>query len=244
MDNCRWEKLAPWLYVCSSPEFSFSADAFFLAGFCSPRRGVPICDLGTGCGILSLLIARDFQPSRIDAVDLQPQALELLRAAVNRSKLETPEKPLPIFPIEADLRLLWPEAPLGKYGLVVCNPPYFQEGRGKPSSSRARDTAHRETMCTLDEICRAASRLLEHGGRFCLCHRPERLPDVLCAMRRYNLEPKRLQMVCKTEASPPWLILAEGRHHGKPSLQILPPLIMEKNGVPTPETTRLYYHQD
>ena len=123
----------------------------------------------------------------------------------------------------ADLRALQDVLPAGAFSLVTCNPPYKAAGRGLLSEAPGARTARHETDCTLEDVCAAASRLLRFGGRLCICQRPERLADAVCAMRAHGLEPKRLCMVQHSAAHAPWLFLLEARHGGRPSMTIEPP---------------------
>lgn len=94
-----------------------------------------------------------------------------------------------VIPVEGDLRDLPKALPAGQFDLVSCNPPYKERGRGLLSESPAEQIARHETCCSIEDVCRAASRLLRFGGRFCLCQRPERLADVLTAMRSCGWSP-------------------------------------------------------
>ena len=137
-----------------------------------------------------------------------------------------------------------PLFPTGSFDLAVCNPPYYPPASGALSADEVRRTARAETDCTLEDVCRAASWLLRWGGSFCLVHKPERLTDLLCALRANGLEPKRLRFVCKTAADAPSLVLAEARRGGKPGLTIEAPLILQNSdGTPTPEVDAIYFRQ-
>ena len=98
---------------------------------------------------------------------------------------------------------------------MVSNPPYFP-----PGSGRGDDPARMELHGGLEELCAAAGRLLKNGGRFALCHRPERLCDVLCTLRAHGLEPKRLKLVAHSPAHPPALLLVEAVKGGRPGLVV------------------------
>ena len=203
----------------------FGTDAILLAHFSARHPSERVCDLGTGCGILPLLWCRtapDPAAPPIDAVELQPEAIELATHSVAYNGLEAR-----IRVIGGDLRdpaLL----PAGHYDLVTCNPPYFSAGSGRESSTPARRIARTEgEHCTLDEVTTAAARLLRFGGRFCLCHRPERLCDVLGSLRAAGLEPKRLQFVHQRSGDAPWLLLCEAKKGGKPGLTVPAPIILE-----------------
>lgn len=218
MNGCSFEPLSETVSVCVSPEHRFGSDAFLLADFAHARRRDVVCDLGTGCGIIPLLLARRDPPERIYAVEIQQQAVRQLSASLAASRLE--ER---IIPIHADLRTLKTPA-AESCDLVTCNPPYQAAGRGFVSEEPAARIARHEMLCTLEDVCRAAARLLKTGGRLCLCQRPERLCDAMASLRAARLEPKRLRFVSKTPQDAPWLFLIEGRKGGRPGLAVEPVL--------------------
>ncbi len=200
------ESLGP--YSLSWPEgvFPLGGDALALGGFSTVKSGWRVCDLGTGSGALLLLLARRAEGLTLTGVDIDPLSAQIAREnlAVNTLSGEI---------ICGDLRTL--SLPAGGFDLVVSNPPYFPVGSGT-SAGPARSEEH----CSLEELCSAASRLVKNGGRFALCHRPERLVDVLCALRAQSLEPKRLKLVSHSPAHPPFLLLAEAVKQGRPGLTI------------------------
>ncbi len=212
--------------VCVSRRHKFGTDAFLLAHFAAPRRKETACDLGTGCGIIPLLWQRGESPPRHTwGVEVAPEAVEQLTLSLERNQLQQK-----ITPLCADLRSLQGGPAPGSLDLISCNPPYFAQGTGYICPGEARRTARHEFGCSVADVCAAAARLLKYGGRLCLCQRPERLCDVLEAMRAAGIEPKRLRFVHQRPGSPPWLFLCEGRRGGRPSLQVLPPLIIESPG--------------
>ena len=201
----------------------FGTDAFVLSGFVCCRRGEVACDLGSGCGIIPLLLlGGPNPPARVYGLELQPDGVELMNRAVEANHLE--EKFIPLL---GDLRQPPAELPKAAADVVVCNPPYFQPGHGFESPVEGRRTARHESACTLEELCAAAAKILKYGGRFYLCHRPERLCDIFEAMRSARLEPKRLRMVVQRSGGAPWLVLVEGRLGGNPGLKIEPDLVVE-----------------
>ena len=233
----EFEELKRGLFVCRSAAHGFGTDAFLLTGFCRYKAKERVCDLGTGCGIIPLLMQRHMPPREIFAVDIQPAAIAQLNAALERCD------PRPaVMPVTADLRTLWAEAPLGQLDLVTCNPPYFAEDAGILSDSESDRIARHETACSIFDVCTASAKLLKYHGRFCLCCRPERLTDVLTAMRTAGLEPKRLRMVCKSPDSAPWLFLAEGIKGGKPFLRIEPALFMRSGAGMTDEAAQICHY--
>ena len=202
----KTERLGP--YMLSWPEgvFPLGGDALALGEFASVKPGQRVCDLGAGSGALLLLLAR-----RADGLALTGVELDPLSACTARENLEANRLPAEI--VCGDLRSL--PLPAGGFDLVVSNPPYFPVGSGT-SSGPARSEEH----CTLEELCAAAGRITKNGGRFALCHRPERLADVICSLRAHNLEPKRLKLVSHGLGHPPSLLLVEAVRQGKPGLKI------------------------
>ena len=200
------EQLGP--YTLSWPEgvFPLGGDALALGEFATVRPRWRVCDLGTGSGALLLLLARRTPDLRLAGVEADP-----LAARTARDNLAA--NGLPGELVLGD----WREAPLpaGVFDLVVSNPPYFP-----PSSGRGNDPARMELHGGLEELCAAAGRLLKNGGRFALCHRPERLCDVLCTLRAHGLEPKRLKLVAHSPAHSPALLLVEAVKGGRPGLVV------------------------
>ena len=222
------ESLGGNRFVWVTEEHTFGTDAVLLADFAEARPRERVCDLGTGCGILPLLLHRTSPAPIIDAVELNPKAVALSRRSVLENGLADS-----ITIHEQDWRVL--TLPCGAYDRVLCNPPYFPEGSGKASPTPSRRLARQEQGDTLNDVAAAAARLLKNGGHFVLCHRPERLVDVLTALRAHRLEPKRLQFVHTRAELPPFLLLCDAVLQGKPSLQVLPPLILESKVTVCPE---------
>jgi len=202
----KTEQLGP--YTLSWPEgvFPLGGDALALGEFASLRRNWQVCDLGTGSGALMLLLAR-----REPSLSLTGIELDELSARTAQNNLSINNLTGEI--LQGDLRQ--PLLPAGQFDLVISNPPYFPVGSGKSGGS-----ARCEESCTLDELCAAAAHLVKNGGRFALCHRPERLADVICALRAHGLEPKRMKLLAHSPAHAPSLLLMEAVRQGRPGLVI------------------------
>ena len=222
------EQLGGGLCITVTEEHTFGTDALLLAEFAEVRHNERICDLGTGCGILPLLFHRTSPAPSIDAVECSTAAAALARQNVLQNGLQEC-----ITVYEEDWQSL--SLPAGKYDRVICNPPYFPENSGKAALSPARRLARQEQGDTLATVTAAAARLLRNGGHFVLCHRPERLADVLEALRGNRLEPKRLRLVHARAELPPFLLLCDAVRNAKPSLNVLPPLILESEVRTCPE---------
>ncbi len=195
-------------YLLSWPEgvFPLGGDALALGEFATVRKNWRVCDLGTGSGVLLLLLAQREENLELCGAELDPAA-----AAAARGNLAAAGLPGEICCGDLRQKLF----PAGSFQLVISNPPWFPVGSGK-SGGRARS----EETCTLQELCAEASRLLQNRGRFALCHRPERLADVICCLRSCRLEPKRLKLVTFEQGRTPSLLLAEAVKGGGAGLQI------------------------
>ena len=204
------ERLGPYVYRQSDGCFPLGADSLRLAAFATVRRGDRVCDLGCGAGALLLLLAARESTLELSGVEISPEDGALARQNLAENGLTGT-----IY--TGGLGYVCKTLPAGGFSLAVSNPPYFAAGRGRPGG-----TARTEGASTLDGWCAAAGRLLKNGGRFALCHRPERLCDVLCTLRAHGLEPKRLKLVAHSPAHPPALLLVEAVKDGRPGLTVEP----------------------
>ena len=202
------EQLGPYGLAWPEGVFPLGGDALALGGFATVKPGWHVCDLGTGSGALLLLLARRADRLSLTGVERDPLSVRTARDNLSRNRL-------PGEIVQGDWREL--SLPAGTFDLVIANPPYFP-----PGSGRGNDPARMELHGGLDGLCAAAGRLLRNGGRFALCHRPERLCDVMCALRSHGLEPKRLKLTAHSPAHPPALLLAEAVRGGRPGLTVEP----------------------
>ncbi len=221
----RCEPLTGGIYVYTSNEHRFGTDAFLLANFAGWRKRDYVTDLGTGCGIIPLIMQRQDPPKRIWGVEIQEQGIKQFKLGLEKSGISD----MTVTPVLADLKILWNGAPYDKCDLVVCNPPYKAANAGIESALTAQRIARHEVLCNIYDVCMAASKLLKFGGRLCICNRPERIVDCMEAMRMCGIEPKRIQFVSKDSASAPWLFLLEGKKGSKPFLKIEPHLYVKDN---------------
>ena len=232
----RTEDLAKNLKIFVSEAHIFTSDAIVLADFCAPRHKDKCCDLGTGNGIIPLLWLRDFQPKEIVGVELSESAVTLLNKTLSYNNIEGK-----ITPVHCDLRELKGILPNEYYDIVSINPPYKKLGTGIVNEGEDYKNARHEFNCTLTDAACAASKLLKFGGRFCICQRPERLPDIFEAMRKFKIEPKSMREVIQRIGKEPSLVLVEGKKGSAPGFRINPPLILEdENGNYTPEAEELF----
>jgi len=196
-----------------------TTDCALLAAFANPARCRRAADLGCGIGAAGLLLAHRAPKLTVVLLDIQRGAVDLARDNVFLNGLEDR-----VTTRCGDLR----KAPLpaDSFDLVLCNPPYFPAGAGSRARGAGRAAARSDETCTIDEVCAAASRLLRCGGRLAVVFRPERLADLICAMRGHRLEPKRLRRVLERPGAAPSLILAEAVKDGGVSLAFDPDLVL------------------
>lgn len=228
----KFERLNDELSVCVSKDHRFGTDAFLLAYFSNARKKDIVCDFCSGNGIVALLLEKFYSPLKIYAAEIQDKAFCQLEESRQKSKLEK------LFLFHGDIKDFKSSEELD---LITCNPPYKISGTGIISETKADKIARHETLCTIDDVCRAASKNLKFGGRLCITNRPERLCDVLCAMRENGIEPKRIRFVSKEKGSAPWLMLAEGKKGAKPFMTVEKGFfVYDENGEYSEEMKQIY----
>lgn len=233
----RTEALAKNLNIYVSDAHIFTSDAIALADFCAPRHKDKCCDLGTGNGIIPLLWLRDFKPAESVGVELSEGAVKLFRKTLSENNIEDKIKI-----VHNDLRSLKGVLPNEYFDIVSINPPYKKLGTGIVNDGEDYKNARHEFTCTLEDAAKAAATLLKYGGRFCICQRPERLPDIFEAMRKYKIEPKSMREVIQRIGKEPSLVMVEGKKGSAPGFRIREPLIIEnENGKYSEEAEKLFY---
>lgn len=228
--SMRWE----------AEQFRLSTDSMLLADFASPAHGSAVCDLGCGCGSVSLLLCGKDPTLHITGVELQPSAAAL---AVENAAQPTLGGRFRV--VCGDLRAHRTLFPHSSFDAVVSNPPYYRVGSGKVAAAPLLAAARTEQTCTLDDLCTCAAWLLKSGGRFFVVHKPERLAELIAALCAHRLEPKRLRLVRHRAGGAVSLVLLEARLDGKPGLCIDPDLFLyEPDGSESADFRRIYHHQE
>ena len=219
--SIKREPIGDGKFIYVSPHHTFGTDAVLLSHFANAKKNDKLVDLGTGCGIIAFLILRDGNCQSVYGVDISGEAIELAKMTKKDYNFDK------FTPILSNLTDLKGKVPFGCHTLVTCNPPYKAPDAGLKNPDSVKSVARHEVECTLEDIIAVGAKLLQTGGRFCMCQRPERLAEIMSLMQKYKVEPKRLRLVCKCVGTSPWLVLVEGRRCGNTALTIEPTLYVE-----------------
>lgn len=226
--------------IQNTEAFCFGIDAVLLANFADVKKGDKVIDLGTGTGIIAVLLAGKTQASKITGLEIQPEMAEM---ALRSVKLNSQEHKIDI--VTGDIK----DAP-GRFGLssfdvVVSNPPYIPKGAGLVNPMDKKALARHEILCSLQDVIESASKLLVTGGQFAMVHRPERLVDILCLMRSCKIEPKYIRFVHPSPYKKANIVLVKGTKGGRPELKMLEPLyVYDEEGKYSNEINEIYCREE
>lgn len=224
-------------YIIQNPErFCFGMDAVLLSGFAQIKPGEQAIDLGTGNGIIPILLEAKTQAAHITGLEIQPENVDMACRSVILNHLE--EK---ITITQGDIKDASNIFGASSFHVVTTNPPYMTGSHGLTNENPAKAVARHELLCTLTDVVRESARLLVPGGRFYMVHRPFRLAEIFGTMSQYGIEPKRMQLVHPFVNKEPNMVLIEGLRGGRPRITVERPLIVyEKPGVYTAEIYDIY----
>lgn len=216
--------------------FRFGTDAVLLSDFADIREGAKVLDMGTGTGIIPILVAGKTGAQNIIGLEIQEHMAQMAQRSVEMNGLSQR-----IRIVHGDIKKSVELFGLAKFDVVVCNPPYVKFGGGLMNPSDNKAISRHEILCTLEDVVSSAARLLVPGGQLALVHRPQRLVDVLCLMRSFSIEPKHLRFVHPSPHKKPQLILVKGTKGGNAELKMMDPLyIYEEDGNYSREIYRIY----
>ncbi len=216
--------------------YRYGIDPFLLADFCQIRRGETVVDLGTGTGVIPLLLARrNPPPEKVVALEIQPGLV-----AMARKNLEQQGSAGLVEVLEGDLRRIGDLLPPQSARVVVSNPPYRKPGSGRQAPGEERARARHELAGGLEDFLGAAAYLLPDGGRLYLIYLAERLTELLDEMRGAGIEPKRLRCVHGRAGDAAKMVLVEGCRRGRPGLKIEAPLFVYEGEGYSAEVRRIY----
>lgn len=215
--------------------FSFGTDAVLLSHFASVQTKGRVVDIGTGCGIIPILLYARCPGLSITGIEVQP---ELAGMAARSVQLNALDEHIRI--VCGDLKRV---LDYEKHGvdMVVSNPPYKKADAGAHNQDNHRNIAKREILCTLSDVIDAAAALLRTGGRLCMIYRTERFAELMALMRDKRIEPKRIQLAASRHGQAPGFALVEGRKGAREGLKFLPTLeIYEQDGSYTAPLRQIY----
>ena len=217
-------------------KFCFGMDAVLLSGFAKVNEGEKALDLGTGTGILPILLEAKNEGSHYTGLEIQAESVEMARRSVLYNDLQDK-----IDIIEGDIKEASSIFGKASMNVVTSNPPYMTNHHGLKNPNDAKAIARHELLCTLEDVVRETAAVLKPKGRCYFVHRPSRLVEIFEAMRKYKLEPKRMRLVYPYVNKEPNMVLVEGVRGGGFQLTVEPPLIVyEAPGVYTDEIYEIY----
>jgi tRNA1Val (adenine37-N6)-methyltransferase len=216
--------------------FCFGMDAVLLSGFAHVKPGERALDLGTGTGIIPILLEAKTEGEHFTGLEIQPESADMARRSVRLNHLE--ER---IDIVTGDIREASNLFGASSFEVVTTNPPYMIGQHGLKNPEDAKAIARHEVLCSLDDVLRESARLLKPQGRFYMVHRPFRLAEIFSRMVEYRIEPKRMKLVYPYIDKEPNMVLIEGARGGKSRLTVEKPLIVYKEqGVYTDEIYEIY----
>ena len=216
--------------------FCFGMDAVLLAGFARVNPGERAIDLGTGTGIIPILLEARYEGEHYTGLEIQEEVAEMARRSVRLNGLED-KVDIALGDIkEASVRF-----GRAQFDVVTSNPPYMNDAHGLKNPDLPKAIARHEVLCTLDDVVREAAGLLKPGGRFYMVHRPHRLIEIINTLTKYKLEPKRMKLVHPFVDKDADMVLMEAVRGGKSMIKVeAPPVVYKEQGVYTDEIYSIY----
>ncbi|MFR5734044.1 MAG: tRNA1(Val) (adenine(37)-N6)-methyltransferase [Clostridium sp.] len=216
--------------------FCFGMDAVLLSGFASVKPGERALDLGTGTGIIPLLLSAKTKGDHFTGLEIQTEIMKMAQRSVALNGLE---KKIDI--IQGDIKEASRIFGAASFDVVTSNPPYMNDAHGLKNPGDVKAISRHEVLCTLEDVVREGTKALKPGGRFYMVHRPHRLAEIITVMRQYKLEPKRMKFVHPFADKDANMVLIEAVRGRGAWLKLEPPVIVYKEpGVYTDEIYEIY----
>lgn len=236
-ENERVDDLQNGYYIIQDKEkFCFGMDAVLLSGFTRIKKGERVLDMGTGTGIIPVLLAAKSSGESFIGLEIQESCAEMADRSVKYNGLEGK-----VGIVQGDIKEAAQIFGAASFHVVTCNPPYMIGAHGLTNPHLPKAIARHEILCTLEDVVSQAAKLLKDRGRFYMVHRPFRLTEIMNVLTKYKLEPKRMQLVYPYIDREPNMVLIEALKGGNSRITVERPLIVyEKPGAYTKEILELY----
>lgn len=205
---------------------TFGTDAYLLSAFIQGRKNATGVELGTGSGIVSLLALSRKKCQSVYGIEVQSSIADI---AERNGRLNFPGNNFKV--ICKDLREVTTADTEGEVDMVFSNPPYMRSDSGRLNENQCKTISRHEIFGDINDFCACAKRLLKFGGCFYVVYRPDRLSDLIFALKNNNLEPKRLSFVHANSSTPPSILLIQAKLGGKSGLVVDKPIYIYKNGT-------------
>mgnify|MGYP001100230802 FL=1 len=223
--------------IIQNPEkFCFGMDAVLLSGFARAKKGDRVLDMGTGTGIIPILMEAKTEASHLTGLEIQPESADMAKRSVELNHLQDK-----IAIVQGDMKEAGTLFGAASFDVVTCNPPYIIEQHGIKNPDAPKAIARHEILCTLEDVVSQAAKVLKPGGNFYMVHRPFRLAEIMVTLQKYRLEPKRMQLVYPFVDKEPNKVLLEANPGRRPPMREEKPLIVYREpGVYMPEIYEIY----
>ena len=224
-----------WI-IQSGSGFRYGIDAVLLSAFARVRPGEKVLDMGTGTGIIPILLAAKTRGQSFTGLEIQEKSADMARRSAAYNRLEERVRI-----VKGDIREAGAIFGPASFDVVVSNPPYMTGRHGLVNPDMEKAIARHEVLCTLEDLVRETARVLSSRGRFYMVHRPFRLAEIMGTLMKYKLEPKRMQLVYPYVDREPNMVLLEACKNGNPRITVEKPLIVyEKPGIYTRQVREMY----
>lgn len=216
--------------------FCFGMDAVLLSGFARVKEGEVAVDLGTGTGIIPILLEAKTEGKHFTGLEIQEEVAEMASRSVALNGLQDR-----VAIVRGDIKEASQLFGKASFDVVTSNPPYMNDQHGLKNPQEMKAISRHEVLCTLDDVCREAAALLKPGGRFYMVHRPHRLAEIISALKEYKLEPKRMKLVHPFIDKDSNMVLIEAVRGGRSMMKVEAPIIVYKEpGVYMDEIYTIY----
>ena len=222
--------------IQNTEKFCFGMDAVLLSGFATVKPGELVLDMGTGTGIIPILLEAKTEGKHFTGLEIQAESADMARRSVALNNLEGK-----VDIVNGDIKEASKIFGKNVMNVVTVNPPYMNDLHGIKNPDMPKAIARHEVLCTLEDVVREASAVLKQNGRFYMVHRPHRLVEIITMMTKYKLEPKRMRLVHPYKDKEANMVLIEGLKGGKSMIKVESPIVVyESENVYTEQLLKLY----